>query len=210
MASPKIFLITPDVADATGFAAKLGPLLSAAKIDAVLLCITGDEDAVMRAAKVLVPVVQEAGAAAILNAPADLRAVARSGADGAHFPVNAPALKDALEALKPARIVGIGGLRTKHEMMDAGETAIDYLMFGEPREDGSLPELERVVERVQWWAEIFNVPCVAYAADLASVPDLAATGADFVALGTWVFDSADPAQTLREAVNLVALAKNTK
>ena len=54
-------------------------------------------------------------------------------------------------------------------------------MFGEPRRDGSIPPLADVVDRVDWWAEIFQTPCVAYAARLADVAPLAAAGADFVA-----------------------------
>ena len=47
--------------------------------------------------------------------------------------------------------------------MTLGEAGADYLMFGEPRPDGSLPALDEVVERAAWWAEIFETPCVAFA-----------------------------------------------
>ena len=49
--------------------------------------------------------------------------------------------------------------------MSLGEAGADYLLFGEPRPDGSLPSLESVVERAAWWAEIFETPCVAYRAE---------------------------------------------
>ena len=42
--------------------------------------------------------------------------------------------------------------------------------------------LEAIEERVRWWAEIFEPPCVAVAAELADVGRLAAAGADFVAV----------------------------
>ena len=41
--------------------------------------------------------------------------------------------------------------------------------------------------RVAWWAAIFTLPCVGYAASLADVGPLAAAGADFVALGDAVW-----------------------
>ncbi len=53
--------------------------------------------------------------------------------------------------------------------MEAGERDIDYVMFGEPRADGFVPPLAQTIERAEWWAAIFNVPCVAYAPDLDSV-----------------------------------------
>jgi thiamine-phosphate pyrophosphorylase len=45
---------------------------------------------------------------------------------------------------------------------------------------------------VAWWAELFEVPCVGFAASLEEVEALAAAGADFVALDC---ASADPAST---------------
>ena len=63
----------------------------------------------------------------------------------------------------------------------------------------------QIVERVAWWAEIFNVPCVGYAHDLASIGDLVRAGADFIALGDAVF--ADPrraAAALHDAARFMA------
>jgi thiamine-phosphate pyrophosphorylase len=42
---------------------------------------------------------------------------------------------------------------------------------------------ESIVERVAWWAGIFNVPCVGYAQSLTEVENLVQAGADFVAVG---------------------------
>ena len=68
--------------------------------------------------------------------------------------------------------------------MNAGEAGADYVMFGEPRRDGFTPPAEETIERVGWWAEIFEPPCVGYAAALDDMwAAIAAAGADFVALG---------------------------
>jgi thiamine-phosphate pyrophosphorylase len=85
--------------------------------------------------------------------------------------------------------------------MDVGEAGVDYVMFGEPRADGSLPPLPAVVERAGWWAEIFETPCVAYAPDAESVPALVETGAEFVALGEWAFAEGQDIRALVEAAN---------
>jgi thiamine-phosphate pyrophosphorylase len=201
MAAPQFTLITPEVAAPDGFRASLQAALAALPFAAVLIRAAGD-DALTRAGKALVPIVQKAGAAAILHEPSDARLVARVGADGAHYGHGSNTLTAAIETLKPSRIVGVGGLKTRHEAMEAGERDIDYVMFGEPRADGTLPEFDRVLERAQWWADIFNTPCVAYAPALAAIPAIAATGAEFIALGPWTFESADMALTLSEARRL--------
>jgi thiamine-phosphate pyrophosphorylase len=102
-------------------------------------------------------------------------------------------LSDALASLHPERIVGVGALRGRDDAMTAGEAGADYVMFGEPRRDGWAPPLAETAERVGWWAEIFQIPCVAYAARLDDVAALAAAGADFVALGEalWSAPSAE-------------------
>jgi thiamine-phosphate pyrophosphorylase len=115
--------------------------------------------------------------------------VARSGADGAHL-FGVEALRDAVPELKPERIVGAGGLRTRHDAMLAGEIGADYVMFGDPGTDGGRPPLSAILDRVAWWAELFEIPCVAYAESLDEIAPLSAAGADFIALGDAVF--ADP------------------
>ena len=67
--------------------------------------------------------------------------------------------------------------------MTAGEADVDYLMFGEPRPDGYVPPLLTTLDQTRWWADIFNVPCVAYAATLDDVWPLVEAGAEFIALG---------------------------
>lgn len=205
MPAPEFTLITPEIAAPDGYLPMLEAVLSALPVSSVLIRAASGDDGLLRAGKALAPLIQKLGAAAVLDSPSDARIVARSGADGAHFAFGAAGFVSALDALRPERIVGVGGLRTKHEAMETGEKDIDYVMFGEPRPDGSLPEAERVLERAQWWAAIFTTPCIAYARDLAAIPALAATGAEFLALGSWVFEAGDPAATVREARRLASL-----
>jgi thiamine-phosphate pyrophosphorylase len=56
------------------------------------------------------------------------------------------------------------------------------------------------VERVSWWAEIFEAPCVGFTTRLEDVAPIAAAGADFVALGGAVWDAADPAAAVEWAM----------
>jgi thiamine-phosphate pyrophosphorylase len=71
--------------------------------------------------------------------------------------------------------------------MVAGENA-DYVMFGEPEADGRRPSFAAILERIEWWAAVFEIPCVGFAATLDEVGPLAAAGADFVALGESIWD----------------------
>ncbi len=102
-------------------------------------------------------------------------------------------LSAAIKSLKPDRIVGAGSLRTRDEAMTAGEMGADYVMFGEPHEGARTMAWPSLTERVAWWAEIFETPCVAYADTIAAAGALADAGADFVALGEAIWGSSSPA-----------------
>ena len=114
------------------------------------------------------------------------------------------ALEEALSSLKPERIVGVGALRLRDDAMTAGEAGADYILFGEPRPDGWLPPFAETLERVEWWAEIFQTPIVGYASSIEEAQDLAAAGADFVALDTLVWSATEPAAQAAEIARLVA------
>src|SRR5262249_33920087 len=144
-----------------------------------------DERALLKGLKALAPVVQGAGAALLLDGRADL--VARAGADGAHL-ADIEVFKAAAASLKPDRIAGCGGVATRQDAMVAAETGADYVMFGEPDKAGRRPSFDAIRERVEWWAQVFEVPCVAYAATLDEIAPLSAAGADFIAVGAFVFD----------------------
>jgi thiamine-phosphate pyrophosphorylase len=115
--------------------------------------------------------------------------VARAGADGAHL-TGIEAMLDALPTLKPDRIAGVGGLTTRHDSMAAGEAGADYVLFGEPDARNQRPSREAIAERLQWWAELFEPPCVGFAASRDEIGEFAAAGADFVLVGDFIW--ADP------------------
>jgi thiamine-phosphate pyrophosphorylase len=183
----KLFLITPRVAEAGDLPQRLEAALEAGEVACVLIRHAArDERAAKALVRVLVPVIQKHGAAVLVEA--DPRLAAHADADGVQVRGVGDDLDSAIERMKPDRIVGCGGLDLRDDAMTAGEGDIDYVMFGEPAPDGTLPSPEATLERVQWWAEIFNVPCVGFAQTLADVEPLAAAGAEFVAVSKAVFD----------------------
>lgn len=178
--APRLYLVTPPIADAAAFAPALKAALAAGDVAAVLLRLAdGDDRTQINRAKVLAPMAQDAGSALLLNSHAGL--VARAGADGAH--ASAADVETALEALKPGWIVGVGAVSSRHGAMTAAEAGCDYVMFGEPDAQGHRPPFETTLERVAWWAEVFEIPCVAYAASREEITPLIEAGADFIAVG---------------------------
>jgi thiamine-phosphate pyrophosphorylase len=185
---PRLYLATPEVDDPSRLVAGLPGLLAAADVAAVLLRLKPtDQRTMISRVKALAPAIQHGGAAVLLDGHVEL--VARAGADGAHL-TGIAAMEDALPTLKPDRIAGVGGLTTRHDSMAAGELGADYVLFGEPDERGLRPSVEAIAERLQWWAELFEPPCVGFAASREEAYEFAAAGADFVLVGDFIW--ADP------------------
>jgi thiamine-phosphate pyrophosphorylase len=200
--APRLYLVTPPVDDVVACADKLAAAFRSADIAAVLVRpAPGEERAQINRIKALAEIVQGGGAALLLDGHTEL--VARAGADGAHLP-DIDAFGAALSALKPHRIAGCGGLKTRHDAMHAAETGADYVMFGEPDAAGHCPAFEAVLERIDWWAEVFEVPCVGFAAALDEVEALVTCGADFVAIGDALWGDA---VTLGKAAQCLAVAE---
>jgi thiamine-phosphate pyrophosphorylase len=200
--APRLYLATPLVADPAQLASQLPALLAAADVAAVLLRLApGDERGMIQRGKALAPPVQKAGAALLFDGHYEL--VARSGADGANVS-GIEAMQEALPTLKPDRIIGVGGLVTRHDAMTAGEAGADYVLFGEPDANGERPSAEAICERLDWWAELFEPPCVGFAATLDESSLFASAGADFILVGDFIWqDSRGPQAALREAADAI-------
>ena len=175
--APRLYLITPPVADATAFAADFAAALDTAEIACVLLRVGAvDRGMTKKVVRALAPLAQERGVACLVEDP---QLAIHTDVDGAHVTGLGKELEAALASLKPEKIVGVGAITGRDDAMTAAEAGVDYLMFGDA--DGSQSFAE-ILENVNWWAEIFNVPCVAYARDHTEIAEFARAGADFVAL----------------------------
>ncbi|GAB6845511.1 thiamine-phosphate pyrophosphorylase [Methylorubrum rhodinum] len=198
---PRLALLSPyglgpDQAEAT--AAALDAACTAGDVAAVILRLaSADERSLVTLLKKLCPAAQERGAAVVVAVPdfaGDLVSVAaRGGADGVHVErADDETLRDLRGRLRDGRILGAGGvLGSRDAAMLAGEAGADYLLFGGLFPDGVAPEAGEVRERAVWWAEIFETPCIAVAAQADEVAALAATGVEFVGLESalWLGDA---------------------
>ncbi len=200
----RLYLMLPPLEEAGDWPQKLQAALGAGDVACVLApLVARDEVSAKKIVKDLIAITEPAGVALLIDAPG---LVMRAGADGAHLRVNPDSLEklvpDAVKTIKKEdRILGIGGLRAKHDAMIAGEYDVDYVSFGDPAPDGYVPPIEQIAERAAWWADIFNVPCVAHAATLDDVATLAKAGADFISLREAVWN--DP----RGAITAMAQAQ---
>jgi thiamine-phosphate pyrophosphorylase len=183
---PQLYLMTPPIKDAGVFAGQVPELLAAREVAALLARWALTDPAEIAAGlTTLAPIVQSQGVALLADGLPEI--AVRSGADGAHL-TDLEGLKPALAILKPQHIAGAGGLKTRDAAMLAAEAGADYVMFGEPDAAGWRPSFGAVLERVAWWAEIFEPPCAGFAASLDEVAALASAGADFVVAGDLVFN----------------------
>jgi thiamine-phosphate pyrophosphorylase len=200
---PRLYLVTPPVRDTEAFAGEVAAALAAGDVAALLLRLeAADERTLTNRAKALARAVQRHDVAFILDG--DPQIAVRAGADGAHL-TGIATLTGAIAMLRPDRIAGAGGLRSRHDAMLAAESGADYLMFGEVDRGGWRPPFPAIAERLAWWSELFEPPCVGYAASLDEVAAIAHTGADFVALGEWIWtQTPGPAAAVAEAASLIA------
>ncbi|MEA1832464.1 thiamine phosphate synthase [Methylobacterium durans] len=192
----RLALLTPHRVEADALDALLPGLEAACGVGdvaAVILRLApADERGLVGLVKRVVGVTQTHGAALVVACPGlagDIVSVAaRGGADGVHVDkAGADALRDLRDRLRDGRILGAGGIESRHAAMEAGEASIDYLMVGGLYADGAAPDSDDVRERAAWWAEIFETPCIAVAASEAEIAGLAGTGAEFIGLESAVW-----------------------
>jgi thiamine-phosphate pyrophosphorylase len=175
--SAELFLIAPaDIPAET-----LGPALKATLAEhevAALLLPRGSfsENAYKTLVKSVAPMAQKAGAAVLIEGEPGL--VRLLGVDGLHVAGGIEAVRDAVNALKPQMIVGVGDIHSRDDAMDQGELDVDYILFGPL--SGAISEPER--EMARWWAQTMEIPSV-LSDPRADYAKYEAEGCEFIGLG---------------------------
>lgn len=184
----RLYLITPPVIDLAAFTPALEDALAGGDVACVQLRLKDVADAeVLRIGAALKPIVQDAGAAFILNDRPDL--AAKLDADGVHVGQSDASYAAARAALGKERIVGVTCHNSRHLAMEAAEAGADYVAFGAfyPT-DTKQPLHWAEPDILQIWSEIAQTPCVAIGGiTIENAPPLVRAGADFlaVAAGVW-------------------------
>jgi thiamine-phosphate pyrophosphorylase len=196
----RVVLIAPRIDDP----AKLKSLIAAATeggdVASLVLPAHGDgEAAFQRRAEAIVPVAQARGIAVMIEG--DTRIAGRVGADGVHFEGRKAGLEELIEKFQGRMMIGAGGAKSRDDALDLGEARPDYMFFGRFGYDNTPEPHPRNLALGRWWAEMIELPSIVMAgSDIASIEAVAATGAEFVAISSAIFDGdADPAERVAAA-----------
>lgn len=183
----RLVLVAPDTADPAEAARLMGDALRGGDVASVIIPQYAlDDTAYQKLAEAVVPVVQKAGAAALVAG--DSRVAGRARADGLHIAGGTEALGEAIEKFTPKLIVGGGNAQDRHRALEIGELQPDYIFFG--KLDGDIkPEAHpKNLDLAEWWASMVEIPCIVMGGtDPQSVLAIAETGAEFAALRLAVF-----------------------
>ncbi len=134
----------------------------------------------------VVPVIQAAGAAAVIVD--DTQAAGRTKADGVHISGGKAMLADAVAKFQPRWIVGTGVPSSRHDALELGEERPDYLFAGKLDGDAQPEPNPKALDLAEWWAAMIEIPCIVMAGYAPeSVVAAANTGAEFVAVSAAVF-----------------------
>jgi thiamine-phosphate pyrophosphorylase len=171
MPAPRLFLVVPEALGAT-------QILACAKA----ACAAGD------VASIVVP-------QAALGTTKDLQALglavlsageAKSNCDGVHLGVDADAALGR-KAVGKDGIVGVYCAASRHAAMQAAEDGADYIAFSQ----NAYAPKEPIVG---WWADLFEVPCVAYdPVEPGDLDTLLPQNPDFIRPGDAMWASPDEA-----------------
>lgn len=188
----RLVLIVPDIADADEQAKIVGDALKGGDVASVIVPQYALNDSeFQKHAEKLVPIIQDAGAAALLAG--DSRVVGRTKADGLHLTGPASEISEAIEKYADKLIVGGGNAADRHHALEIGEQRPDYIFFGKLEGDIKPEAHPKNVALGEWWASMIAIPCIVMGGtDPASALVVADSGAEFVALRLAVF--ADPAR----------------
>lgn len=146
---------------------------------------------ILRAGEILMPIVQSANAAFIVNDRADL--AKRLGADGVHVGQEDTPYAEARALMGPKGIVGVTCHDSRHLAMEAAEAGADYVAFGAFFETTTKQAKTKADPAIlTWWQEMMTAPCVAIG---GITPEngrvLVEAGADFLAVSSGVWDHPD-------------------
>ncbi|MBT3536934.1 MAG: thiamine phosphate synthase [Rhodospirillaceae bacterium] len=196
----RLYLITPPSFEPTVFAEDLRAALDGGDVACLQLRLKdAEDDAVRRAVEVLMPMAQQHDVAFLVNDRPDL--AAEMGADGCHVGQEDTPYGEARSILGADHIVGVTCHASRHLAMEAGQNGADYVAFGAFfATDTKQAKATADLELLQWWSELFEVPCVAIGGiTVDNCAPLVAAGADFLSVvaGVWSYTDG-PAAAVRD------------
>ena len=197
----RLVLVMPETDDADAAARMIGEALKGGDVASVILPQYGmDDTQFQKLAEKVVPLIQQAGAAALVAG--DSRVAGRAKADGLHIVGGIEDLGEAIDKHAPKLIVGGGNAQDRHRALEIGDLQPDYVFFG--KLDGDIkPEAHpKNLALAEWWASMVEIPCIVMGGtNPESALAIAETGAEFAALRLAVFTEPSRAASIVQEVN---------
>ncbi|HEX4303266.1 MAG TPA: thiamine phosphate synthase [Rhizomicrobium sp.] len=188
----RLYLISPPKLDAKNFAETLRRALGAGDVASFQLRLKeATDDEIRHVTEILMPIVQRAGVAFILNDRPDLAAAL--GCDGVHVGQEDASVSEARGIMGKNGIVGATCHDSRHLAIEAAEAGADYVAFGAffPTTTKDAKTVADI-ETLRWWAEMMVVPCVAIGGiTVENAAPLVEVGADFLAVSSGVWTHPD-------------------
>ncbi len=198
----RLNLATPRQLDLSVFSEVLEAVLAQVDCASLLLNLdTDDQGFIEEAASELMAVVFPHDTAFLMADAPDL--ALKLGADGVHLSDGYQSYTQVRKLLGAERIVGVGGLTSRHEAMEAGETGADYVAFNNP--GSTTGDINALCDLTRWWTDLFEVPCVAFDdGGPETAKKLIASGVDFLCAGDSLWTAPQgPVKTAHDYVQLM-------
>ena len=199
----RLYLITPPrIEDPAAFARALELALDAGDVAALQIRLKDAPDSVIETlTEAIRPLAQARAVAVIMNDRPDL--AARLGCDGVHVGQDDAPYAEARQAVGPNGIVGVTCHDSRHLGMEAAEAGADYVAFGAMFPTSTKDASTRAeLELITTWQADMHAPCVAIGGITAeNVHQVAAAGADFVAVCAGVWSHPDGPAAAVQALN---------
>lgn len=189
----RLYLATPEKIEDAQLLLVFSAAVAAGDVASILVRASTVEEKTARA-RLLAPVAHDHDIAILIDE--DSACVAAAGADGVHVSGGVGEFTKAREVVGSEMIVGVNAGSSKHAAMEAAEAGADFISF----EDNEL---------ALWWAQLFEVPCVALGPDEKTAGDLAAAGVEFICPGETMWREPEAAaQTVQQYCEICAGIEN--
>jgi thiamine-phosphate pyrophosphorylase len=199
----RLYLITPPrLDDLAAFARALAHAFDAGDVAALQIRLKDVPDEVIAGAvDAFLPIAAARGVAVILNDRPDL--AASLGCDGVHIGQHDAPLAEARRIVGKDRMVGVTCHDSRHLAMEAAEGGADYVAFGAFFPTSTKDAITRAEpEILSVWQETMEVPCVAIGGiTVATAREIAAAGADFIAVSAGIWSHGDGPAAAVKAFN---------
>lgn len=185
----RLYLITPPRIDPAAFRDDLAMALDAGDVACVQLRLKDiDDNAVRRAAEILLPVAHDRSVDLIMNDRPDL--AYDTGCDGVHIGQEDASYREARSLLGRDAIIGVTCHQSRDLSIVAADAGADYVAFGAFYRSGTkTPKSQADPEILRWWSDLMVTPCVAIGGiTVDNCPPLIAAGADFLSVVAGIWD----------------------